>query len=95
MKLNKKREQLHRKRTDPYYQTKEWKLKRDMVWIRDEALCQQCKREGRLMPLRRGFNEGHVDHIDNRKLGGGDDLNNLELLCKPCHDKKSAKERKY
>lgn len=97
MQVGKKREykkQNHRRKVDPFYNSQLWKDLRDYIWLRDEALCQQCRREGRLMPLRRGYNEGHVDHIVPRNQGGTDDEINLELLCKYHHDAKSAKEKK-
>ncbi|MGH1436596.1 MAG: HNH endonuclease [Lewinella sp.] len=77
-----------------YYQTREWKRLRDQVWLRDEGMCKQCEREGRLMPLARGKNHGVVDHIKPRERGGKDSMDNLELLCKPHHDSKSSYERK-
>jgi len=92
---DKKKSQDHRKKTDPFYNTKFWKEMRDFVWVRDEALCQECLRQGVLNPLRRGYNEGHVDHIVPRNRGGSDFDDNLELLCKRCHDSKSAKEKEY
>ena len=71
---------------DPYYQSKEWKQLRKPVIQRDKGLCQQCKREGRTKP------GNTVDHIVSRRQGGADSLNNLELLCRRCHDKKRGKE---
>ena len=32
-----------------------------------------------------------IDHIKPVKLGGGDELNNLQILCKSCNSKKGAK----
>ncbi|RSE14425.1 HNH endonuclease, partial [Acinetobacter johnsonii] len=34
------------------------------------------------------------DHIVNKAQGGTDDMDNLQSLCKPCHDKKSQQESK-
>jgi len=69
------------------YQSKEWKIKRNEIRIRDEYLCQECKRNGKIAV------GTQVDHIKSIKRGGSRlDNSNLELLCKPCHDSKSAKE---
>ncbi|MNY69216.1 HNH endonuclease [compost metagenome] len=38
--------------------------------------------------------ELECDHIVNTAQGGTDDLDNLQSLCKPCHDKKSLAESK-
>ena len=34
----------------------------------------------------------HVDHIKPKKDGGDDSLNNLQILCIPCHSKKNKKD---
>lgn len=34
-----------------------------------------------------------LDHITPHSKGGSDDRENLQGLCPPCHDKKSAKDR--
>jgi len=48
---------------------------------RDGYVCQEC-----------GCSEGlEVDHIIPLSRGGGDDLNNLQLLCKPCNSRKQDK----
>jgi 5-methylcytosine-specific restriction protein A len=59
------------------------------IRTRDKGLCQECKRRGLTIV-------GHVvDHIDPLHLGGDDLDSNKELLCKPCHDAKSAREAKH
>lgn len=57
-------------------------------YLREHPLCVRCHRIGRLIPAT------VVDHITPHS---GDmrlfwDVNNLQALCKPCHDKKTAKE---
>ena len=52
--------------------------------LRDEPRCRQCGAEEHLQ----------VDHILNIARGGAlYDRENLQTLCKPCHDKKSERER--
>ena len=34
-----------------------------------------------------------VDHIKSKAKGGTDDLENLQLLCKECHKKKTQEEK--
>lgn len=71
------------------YNCKRWKDLRDFVRLRDSFLCQEC--------LKNGIEtEGkEVDHIieleDDISLAY--DADNLQLLCVPCHQKKTAKER--
>lgn len=75
---------------DPYYQSSEWKQLRAQVRLRDQGICQQHKRDG---ILKRAGKYAVVDHILSRKQGGKDELSNLELICKECHDRKSATEK--
>lgn len=64
-----------------------WEVIRARIMRRDKALCQHCLRAGRVVPAT------DVDHIIAKKHGGTDSDDNLEALCKPCHKKKTAKER--
>ena len=63
-----------------------WKRLRQVVIRRDQGLCQQCKRDGK---IRSGTD---VDHIVAKSRGGTDDMSNLELLCRSCHASKTARE---
>jgi 5-methylcytosine-specific restriction protein A len=51
------------------------------------ALCAECLKTGRPTPATQ------CDHIKPKSLGGTDDLDNLQALCGPCHDAKTAQER--
>ena len=80
-----------------YYNSKEWQgLRRaffGMVWDGKKyrktrnLLCVAC--------LDRDVYTDAVvaDHIVQRNKGGADDEGNLQALCTPCHDRKSAAER--
>jgi 5-methylcytosine-specific restriction protein A len=59
---------------------------RQRIRERDQYLCQECKRNGRVSVGR------VVDHKIPLWAGGTDDDWNKELLCNPCHDAKTAKE---
>ena len=90
--------QEHRQ-ADPYYQSQEHKYKRDLVWERDQGLCQICLDKGILHELVRGTKDitkqGTVDHRVPRKAGGSDDLSNLRLIGSIHHAKKSNQDKKY
>ncbi|MFN3424881.1 MAG: HNH endonuclease signature motif containing protein [Novosphingobium meiothermophilum] len=47
-----------------------------------EPVCRVCKRALAT----------EADHIVPRCKGGGDDLDNLQPLCRPCHAEKTARE---
>ena len=64
----------------------QWMAIRAMVMTRDCGLCQACKRDSRLALAT------EVDHIKPHYLGGGDDMRNLQALCRECHALKSAAE---
>jgi len=54
---------------------------------RDKYLCQACFIKGRPTPAK------HVDHIRPKAKGGVDDPDNLQSLCIPCHDAKTARDK--
>lgn len=60
--------------------TQAWRILRRQVIQRDDGYCQQCGAAG----------SNQVDHIVPLAEGGTDALENLQLLCDPCHRKKSA-----
>ena len=63
-----------------------WQKLRRRILARDMHLCQACQRKGRVKPATQ------VDHIKPKARGGTDDPGNLEAICAPCHDAKSAQE---
>ena len=68
-----------------------WTKLREVIIRRDMGLCQQCKREGRLNPYRKGQGFA-VDHVVPKAQGGTDELGNLELKCHSHHLQKSLDE---
>jgi 5-methylcytosine-specific restriction enzyme A len=64
----------------------EWDRLRKVVLKRDCHLCQTCARADRVRP------GNIVDHIVPRAEGGSDEMTNLEVICKPCHQIKTQEE---
>ena len=61
-----------------------WRKLREHVFRRDSKLCQNCLKEGRITEAT------VVDHIKPKAIGGTDDMDNLQSLCRKCHDHKTA-----
>jgi 5-methylcytosine-specific restriction endonuclease McrA len=57
-----------------------WPQIRRVVWERDGKQCRVCRR-----PVRLSFCDVH--HLTPRSKGGGNETENLIVLCKPCHAK--------
>lgn len=70
----------------------QWDNLRKQVLKRDNYLCQECQREGRLTPLGVRPRDHAVDHIEAKAKGGTDAMTNLQSLCAPCHDRKTARD---
>ena len=69
-----------------------WDKLRLTILKRDMYLCQACSRDGRVTPLCVRPYDHAVDHIKPKAKGGEDYHDNLQSLCKPCHDAKSLGE---
>lgn len=75
-----------RRKADAFYSTKPWRSAR-LAQLQREPLCVECKRAGIIT----GANV--VDHIRPISQGGAKfDPDNLQSMCKPCHDRKSVQE---
>ena len=61
-----------------------WVKLRLTILNRDAYLCQHCLADGRPTTAT------DVDHIKPKAKGGTDDDDNLQSLCRPCHDAKTA-----
>lgn len=88
------RKQIHldykRDRTDKeeqaFYTSGRWRKVRSLKLSAD-PLCEECKRQGRIKEA------SMVDHIVPIKKGGARlDMDNLQSLCRPCHNRKTATE---
>lgn len=74
-----------------------WVDVKRLVWRRAGGLCERCKREGFITP---GVDCHHKTPVESardeeemRRLAY--DLNNIELLCIPCHIKTHAEMRSH
>jgi len=69
------------------YESPEWRTLR-ALHIKRNPLCEKCFERGRITPA------VIVDHKVEIKDGGGRlDADNLQSLCRACHNKKTAQER--
>ena len=68
------------------YHTSFWQKLRKQVLNRDNWLCRECARNGRISAA------SQVDHIIPLAKGGDNSLGNLQSLCKKCHALKTARE---
>ena len=64
----------------------EWERTRKRILSRDKGLCQPCMADGKLRPAKQ------VDHKVPKFEGGTDDDDNLQAICLPCHQAKTAAE---
>lgn len=75
------------KKAETFYQSKEWRRAAEIAKRRAGHRCCRCgahRSQGRQI----------VDHIIERKDGGSDfEQSNLQLLCMPCHNTKTAREK--
>jgi 5-methylcytosine-specific restriction protein A len=63
-----------------------WERTRRRIMLRDFGLCQEHLRQGEPFP------GNHVDHINPKAKGGGDEDSNLQTLCAACHKRKTIEE---
>ncbi|HNB69181.1 HNH endonuclease [Accumulibacter sp.] len=63
-----------------------WDVARKRILERDAGLCQVCLSNGQVTVATQ------VDHIIPKCNGGEDGDDNLQAICKPCHQAKTASE---
>lgn len=61
-------------------------VKRRAKWLTFHPLCVHCEAKGLITRA------VTPDHITPLEMGGADDETNLQSLCQPCHDAKTATE---
>lgn len=64
----------------------QWRHMRDAVMHRDNYLCQVCLADGIYTTA------SEVDHIKPKSDGGTDEIDNLQAICKSCHQEKTKAE---
>jgi 5-methylcytosine-specific restriction protein A len=64
-----------------------WVKLRRMIMSRDAGLCQPCRAAGRVTFA------AQVDHIVPKARGGTDDPENLQAICRKCHQAKTDLEK--
>ncbi len=65
----------------------QWRKLRRLILERDNHLCQEHLRQGKLVPAT------DVDHVVSKASGGTDSENNLQSLCRACHQTKGTRAR--
>lgn len=70
-----------------------WDARRKRILERDCGLCQQCLREGRLTAVGDKPYSAWCDHIVPKAEGGSDADENLQTLCRACHQAKTDREK--
>ena len=80
-----------------FYYTAAWQRTR-AAYIRENPLCRHCEAQGKITPSK------EIDHIipinptdswdtQDGRFGHPTDNDNLQALCKPCHLRKTGKEK--
>lgn len=70
-----------------------WDKIRERIIKRDNGLCQECLRQGRLTQVGHKKFSYYCDHIIPKEEGGTDDDDNLQSLCRSCHTAKTDREK--
>ncbi|PGB51835.1 HNH endonuclease [Bacillus anthracis] len=78
------------KESTAFYRSKAWERLREQALMRDKGLCLQCKNNRKIKVA------DMVDHIIPIKVDPSVKLKleNLQSLCNPCHNRKTAEDKK-
>jgi 5-methylcytosine-specific restriction protein A len=71
----------------------DWDKLRESIFRRDNGLCQECLRQGKLTAVGHKPYSAYCDHIVPKFEGGTDDDSNLQTLCRSCHQAKTDREK--
>lgn len=74
-----------------FYRTRQWSHLRQRVLERDHYLCAYCKAQGVITPAKTVDHVRPVEAFPDDK----DNINNLAVICRECHYKKTEFEQKY
>lgn len=79
------------KLTDPFYTSREWRDLAAMVKAQRGYVCENPECRADMSGNRRAL---IADHVHERRDGGADlDPLNVQLLCLPCHTRKTAQAK--
>lgn len=76
-----------------FYKSKAWKKLREYIFSRDNGLCQDCLKDGKITP---GEEVHHIEFLTPTNINNPDITlgeNNLILLCKSCHHNRHNKRK--
>lgn len=71
----------------------DWEATRQRIFARDNGLCQECLRAGVVTPVGDKPYSAWCDHVVPKAEGGSDGDDNLQTLCRPCHQAKTNAEK--
>lgn len=66
-----------------FYSSIEWSEAVKKIWERDNAICQRCGKKHNIEENRGTFHIHHIESFLNKEKRA--DIDNLILLCRPCH----------
>lgn len=76
---------------DSFYDSAKWKRKREKILRRDNYMCRECRKYGKLTPAQHVH---HIQHLEDRPdLALVDE--NLESVCIACHNKLHPEKGKH
>jgi 5-methylcytosine-specific restriction enzyme A len=87
------------KKSTAFYKSKEWRVLSNKVYIKQKGMCQECLKNKRMVTgtvdKNGKFKRNIVDHIIPIKVDWSKrlDESNLQVLCLPCHNKKTAEDK--
>lgn len=71
-----------------FYSSMEWKTVRRVVLVRDNYLCQECLRQGKVTKANAVHHIEELLDVWDKRL----DIDNLESICNKCHNKEKKKK---
>ena len=79
----KKKSPYHEK-FDAFYKSPEWKKLRNQKFCDADGLCEECRKQGKIIPAKEVHHIKDIEHHWELRLN----YDNLIALCKDCHDKR-------
>lgn len=77
--------------TGEFYASLKWKKKRQAILRRDNYLCKECKKYGRITEAKEVHHIVHLEDAPELALCN----DNLISLCKRCHNKRHPEKGKF